>query len=251
MDSLLGIENLSTFFHTDDGVVKSVRNVDLNIHRGETLGLVGESGCGKSVTALSAMRLIPQPPGRFESGRILFKGQDLLSLSESEMEKIRGNDISMIFQEPMTSLNPLFTIGDQVSEAIILHQGKTPIEAREITLEALRQVAIPSPEKRIDQYPHELSGGMKQRVMITMAIVCKPMLLIADEISQAPADIHPALQRWKRERLGNASPNSGYVKQGDQRSSTSTGSLLEPCQHLPHFGFRLGRKIGGRLPLLE
>ena len=185
MDSLLGIENLSTFFHTDDGVVKSVRNVDLNIHRGETLGLVGESGCGKSVTALSTMRLIPQPPGRFESGRILFKGQDLLSLSESEMEKIRGNDISMIFQEPMTSLNPLFTIGDQVSEAIILHQGKTPVEAREITLEALRQVAIPSPEKRIDQYPHELSGGMKQRVMITMAIVCKPMLLIADEPTTA------------------------------------------------------------------
>ena len=182
---LLQIEDLSTFFHTEENIVKAVRNVNLTIHKGETLALVGESGCGKSVTALSVMRLIPTPPGRFESGRILFKGQDLLQASEAEIQNIRGNEISMIFQEPMTSLNPIFTIGDQIMETIRLHQDKTESQARELALQVLAQVAIPSPEIRIDQYPHELSGGMKQRVMIAMAIVCRPALLIADEPTTA------------------------------------------------------------------
>jgi oligopeptide/dipeptide ABC transporter ATP-binding protein len=182
---LLEIQNLSTFFHTEENIVRSVRNIDLTIYPGETVALVGESGCGKSVTALSAMRLVPMPPGKFENGRILFKGQDLLAISEQEMQKIRGNEIGMVFQEPMTSLNPIFTIGDQITEAICLHQNKTEEEARNLALEVLRKVAMPSPEIRIDQYPHELSGGMKQRVMIAMAIVCKPALLIADEPTTA------------------------------------------------------------------
>lgn len=183
MPPLLTIENLHTVFDTEDGVIQSVRGIDLRIEEGETLALVGESGCGKSVTALSTMRLLPMPPGRFESGRILFRGQDLLSLSEKEMQNIRGKDIGMVFQEPMTSLNPIFTIGDQIGEAITLHQNKSATETRDLSIEMLRKVAIP--EQRIDHYPHELSGGMKQRVMIAIAISCNPSLLIADEPTTA------------------------------------------------------------------
>jgi len=153
---LLHIENLTTSFHTTDSVVQAVRGVNLHVNKAEILAIVGESGCGKSVTALSILRLISMPPGRFDSGQIKFNNHDLLSLSESDMQKIRGNDISMIFQEPMTSLNPIFTIGDQIGEAISQHQSATGAEARKQTLELLHKVLIPSPEIRIDQYPHEL-----------------------------------------------------------------------------------------------
>lgn len=185
MTHLLSISNLNTCFDTDDGVVQSVRNIDLHLDPGETLALVGESGCGKSVTALSIMRLIPSPPGRFASGKIEFEGLDLLHSGKQELQDIRGNSIGMIFQEPMTSLNPIFTIGDQVMEVLLRHKDVTPAEAREQALAMLRKVAIASPETRLDQYPHELSGGMKQRVMIAMAIACRPRLLIADEPTTA------------------------------------------------------------------
>jgi oligopeptide/dipeptide ABC transporter ATP-binding protein len=182
---LLELRDLRTYFDTEDGTVKAVDGVNLSIGRGETLGIVGESGCGKSVTAFSIMRLIPDPPGRIAGGQILFEGRDLVTLPEAEMRRIRGNRISMIFQEPMTSLNPVYTVGDQIAEAIVLHQGKTHEEARAMTLDMLHQVKIPSPEKRIDTYPHEMSGGMKQRVMIAMALVCRPALLICDEPTTA------------------------------------------------------------------
>ena len=182
---LLDIENLSTSFYTEDSVIRAVRGINLQIRKGEVLAIVGESGCGKSVTALSILRLLPMPPGHFDSGSIKFNGRDLIRLSETDMQNIRGNDISMIFQEPMTSLNPILTVGDQVSEAIIQHQNKTHAKARILTLELLNKVAIPSPKIRMDQYPNELSGGMKQRIMIAIAIACRPALLIADEPTTA------------------------------------------------------------------
>ena len=184
-ETILKIKDLKVYFDTDDGVVKSVDGVDLEIKKGTTLGLVGESGCGKSVTCLSVPGLIESPPGRIAGGEIRYKGKNLLELSEKEMEGIRGNDISMIFQEPMTSLNPVFTVGDQIQEAVMLHQNKTSVEARELTVRILKKVGIPSPEMRIDDYPHQMSGGMKQRVMIAMALSCSPDLLIADEPTTA------------------------------------------------------------------
>ena len=182
---LLEVRSLSTHFFTEDGVVRAVENVSFEIHPGEILSLVGESGCGKSVTGLSILKLIPTPPGRIVNGEILFDGRNLLQLEEKEMERVRGNDISMIFQEPMTSLNPVFTIGDQIMEAITLHQGVDRTEARKRTIEMLDRVQIPSPETRIDAYPHQLSGGMRQRAMIAMALSCQPKLLIADEPTTA------------------------------------------------------------------
>jgi oligopeptide/dipeptide ABC transporter ATP-binding protein len=182
---LLNISNLKVSFQNNAGDVHPVRGVDLQLNQGETVALVGESGCGKSVTALSVLQLLPTPPARFDSGSIQFSGKELLKSSESEMQRIRGNDIGMIFQEPMTSLNPILTIGDQISETILLHNDISKKETRERVLEILDKVAIPSPEHRIDQYPHELSGGMKQRVMIAMAISCNPKLLIADEPTTA------------------------------------------------------------------
>ncbi len=184
-EPLLQVRNLETTFFTPDGVVPAVDHVSLSVNKGETLGLVGESGCGKSVTALSVMRLIADPPGKIMGGDILFEGQNLLAKTEAEMRTIRGNRISMIFQEPMTSLNPVFTVGFQITEAIRLHQKLDRRDALAKAVEMLRLVGIPLPEKRVYEYPHELSGGMRQRVMIAMALSCNPKLLIADEPTTA------------------------------------------------------------------
>ncbi|MEQ9815497.1 MAG: ABC transporter ATP-binding protein [Azospirillaceae bacterium] len=183
-EAVLSVRGLKTHFFTEDGVVKSVDGVDLDLAAGKTLGVVGESGCGKSVTALSVMRLI-QKPGRIVAGEIRFNGEDLLVKSDAGMRAIRGNEIAMIFQEPMTSLNPVFTVGFQIGEVIKLHRRLSRRAVRAQAIEMLRMVGIPSPELRVDNYPHELSGGMRQRVMIAMALSCSPKLLIADEPTTA------------------------------------------------------------------
>jgi oligopeptide/dipeptide ABC transporter ATP-binding protein len=185
MEKILEVKNLRTSFFSEEGEVKAVDDVSFDVFKGKTLGIVGESGCGKSVTSLSIMRLVPNPPGKIVGGEILYKGTNLLNLDQASMRKIRGNQISMIFQEPMTSLNPVFTIGNQIIEAIRLHQDLTKKEARNKAIEMLKLVGIPSPEKRVDDYPHQLSGGMRQRVMIAMALSCDPQVLIADEPTTA------------------------------------------------------------------
>jgi oligopeptide/dipeptide ABC transporter ATP-binding protein len=183
--ALLEVDGLHTYFHVMDGTVRAVEGVSFSIERGRTLGIVGESGCGKSVTALSIMRLLEIPPAEIAGGRILFEGRDILALPEEEMRKLRGNEMAMIFQEPMTSLNPVFRVGDQIAEAVRHHLAVSKQEAADRAVEALRRVGISFPERRARQYPHELSGGMRQRVMIAMGLSCEPKLLIADEPTTA------------------------------------------------------------------
>jgi oligopeptide/dipeptide ABC transporter ATP-binding protein len=204
LERLLEIQDLKTYFFTSDGTLPAVDEVSFYINKGETLCVVGESGCGKSATSLSIMRLVAQPPGRFVGGRILFEGEDLLLKPESEMREIRGNDIAMIFQEPMTSLNPVYTIGDQIAEAIRLHQRLDARKAMAKAEHMLELVGVPAPSRRIREYPHHLSGGMRQRVMIAIALSCNPKLLIADEPTTAldvtiQAQILELMKQLKRE----------------------------------------------------
>jgi peptide/nickel transport system ATP-binding protein len=207
-DTLLDIRGLKTWFRTDDGMVRAVDGVDLRIDRGETVGVVGESGCGKTVTARSVLKLIDMPPGRFEGGQILWQGRDLIPLPNEDMDKIRAREIAIIFQEPMTSLNPVYTVGGQIAEVLRQHQNLSRKQAIEGAAEMLRLVNIPNPGKRVHDYPHQFSGGMRQRVMIAMAMSCKPKLLIADEPTTAldvtiQAQILELMQEMKQ-RLGMA-----------------------------------------------
>jgi oligopeptide/dipeptide ABC transporter ATP-binding protein len=272
---VLEIRDLKTYFFTYEGVAKAVDGVTYQLAKGEPLGLVGESGCGKSVTALSILRLIPIPPGKIVGGEILFKGKNLIDLSEEEMRKIRGNRISMIFQEPMTSLNPVFTIGNQIQETIKLHQGLSKRESLEKAIEMLRLVNIPSPERCVNQYPHELSGGMRQRAMIAMSLACNPEILIADEPTTAldvtiQAQILDLLNKLKEE-LGMAiiliTHNLGVIAETVNRvlvmyagkivEEAKTKTLFENPQHPYTRGLlksipRLGDKVRhGKVRLSE
>src|SRR5512136_2727416 len=204
MATLLQVKGLKTQFFTQDGVVSAVNGIDFDLNEGETLGLVGESGCGKSVSVLSLMRLIPTPPGRIVGGEAWFGGRDLIKMDNEEIRSVRGNKIAMIFQDPMTSLNPVLTINQQVSEALELHLGMDKAQSRKRTIELLEMVNIPKAADRIDDYPHQFSGGMRQRVMIAMALSCNPQLLIADEPTTAldvtiQAQIVDIVKRLKRE----------------------------------------------------
>ncbi len=205
MEKILEVKNLKTYFNSDRGMVPAVDGLDFSLSKGETLAIVGESGCGKSVTSLSILRIVPDPPGKIIDGEILYDGSDLLKRSEREMRSVRGSKISMIFQEPLTSLNPVFTIGQQICDIIRLHRKVKQKEARAIALDMLEQVKIASPEQVIDNYPHQLSGGMRQRVMIAMALACEPDILIADEPTTAldvtiQAQIMQLLMELKKQR---------------------------------------------------
>ena len=237
-EPLLEVRELQTHFHTDDGVVRAVDGVSYDIGAGETLAVVGESGSGKSVTALSILRLIAIPPGRIAGGEIRFRGRNLLALPDAEMRAIRGREISMIFQEPMSSLNPVYTCGDQIAEVVELHERLDRRAARARAIEMLRLVGIPSPEQRVDEYPHQRSGGMRQRVMIAMALACRPAILIADEPTTAldvtiQAQILDLLQRLQRE-LGMAvlliTHDLGVVAEvADRVAVMYAGQVVEYC----------------------
>ncbi len=242
---LLQISGLKTHFFTETGVVRAVDGVSLSVGRASTVGLVGESGCGKSVTALSVLRLVPSPPGRIVEGSVRFRGRELLDLPEREMRGIRGNNISMIFQEPMTSLNPVFTIGNQIVEAIRLHQKLPVKEANGRVLELLQLVGIPSPQERVRDYPHQLSGGMRQRVMIAMALACRPDLLIADEPTTAldvtiQAQILELLRRLQAElnmSMLLITHDLGVIADAAERVVVMyAGKVVEeaPCRELLH-----------------
>ena len=236
---LLQIQGLKTHFHTLDGVVRAVDGVDLTIYPGQTFGLVGESGCGKSITALSVLRLIPSPPGRIEAGRVIFDGQNLLDLDPASMRRVRGNRIAMIFQEPMTSLNPVFTVGRQIAEALVVHREMSKKEAWSEAVGLLARVGIPSPSARVRDYPHQLSGGMRQRAMIAMAMACRPELLIADEPTTAldvtiQAQILDLIQELKDE-LGMAvlliTHNFGIIAETAVRTAVMyAGQVVEEAE---------------------
>jgi oligopeptide transport system ATP-binding protein len=204
-EPLLSVNNLKTQFFTQDGVVKAVNGVSFRLMPGETLGIVGESGCGKSITAMSLMRLIPTPPGKIVDGQVVFQGKDILKMNDEQIRAIRGNDIAMIFQDPMTSLNPVLTVARQIGESLELHKGMSKSESRARAIELLKMVGIPNAEQRVDQYPHQFSGGMRQRVMIAMALSCDPLLLIADEPTTAldvtiQAQILDLMRKLQQER---------------------------------------------------
>jgi peptide/nickel transport system ATP-binding protein len=207
-EALLDIRDLKTWFKTDDGMVRAVDGVSLSIARGETLAVVGESGCGKTVTARSVLKLIDMPPGRFEAGQIVWQGRDLIPLDTAEMDTVRSREIAMVFQEPMTSLNPVYTVGEQIAESLRTHEGLSRKAATDATVEMLRLVQIPNAERRINDYPHQFSGGMRQRVMIAMALACKPKLLIADEPTTA---LDVTIQAQILELLGDMKARFGMA----------------------------------------
>ena len=256
---LLRLEDLQTHFFTDDGVVRAVDGVSYELGERETLAVVGESGSGKSVTALSILRLVPDPPGRIVGGHILFQGRDLVTLSQGEMRRIRGKEISMVFQEPMTSLNPVYTCGDQIAEAIVLHEGLDRRASRARAVEMLQLVGIPLPEQRVDEYPHQMSGGMRQRVMIAIALSCRPSILIADEPTTAldvtiQAQILDLLKRLQRE-LGMAvlliTHDLGVVAEtADRLAVMYAGQVVEYSDVAAAFGRTLHPYTAGLLASL-
>jgi peptide/nickel transport system ATP-binding protein len=261
--SLLEVRGLRTYFASERGEVRAVDGVDFSLERGRTLGIVGESGCGKSVTALSIMGLVPQPPGRIAGGEVLFEGKDLLKLPAQQLRDLRGDELSMIFQEPMTSLNPAFPVGEQVAEALLRHKNIGKKEADNQAIEMLRRVRIPSPERRARDYPHQLSGGMRQRVMIAMALACNPKLLIADEPTTALDVTIQAqileLMRALRAELGTAiiliTHDLGVIAElADEVIVMYAGKVIERCaaERLfsePHHPYTVG--LLGSIPRLH